>query len=265
MKINLLLKKYNFPAVWILAKRELYEFLRSKSRIVSSIAQGVLFLLVFSSGFANVGIKIQGTSVSSSAFIASGIAAITILFNGVFGGMSLHRDRMFGFLKELIIAPVTRRTLMTGKTLGIAIQGLIQVMVILCLSLAFGFFGYDLSLIWRFLLVIPVAFLASMGIVGMGLTISSRISDFQSFGLIQTFIVMPMFWLSGALFAYSNVPVGMQIAMMLDPFTYSVDLIRAVLLGVSFFPIWLDLTVMFAFGSIMILLGAYSFNKMEVS
>ncbi len=265
MDFNLIFKKYNFPAVWILARRELYEFLRSKARIVTSIAQGILFLLVFSSGFSNVGITIQGTSVDSRAFIGSGIAAIMILFNGVFGGMSLHRDKMFGFLRELLVAPITRRTLMTGKTLGIALQTLIQVMVILFLSLAFGFFGYDLSLIWRFLLVIPVAFLSSMGIVGLGLTIGSRISDFQSFGLIQTFIVMPMFWLSGALFAFSNVPVGMQIAMILDPFTYSVDLIRAVLLGVSFFPVWLDILVVSAFGSIMILLGAYSFNRMEVS
>ncbi len=100
---------------------------------------------------------------------------------------------------------------------------------------------------------------------GMGTERRRLSSDFQSFGLIQTFIVMPMFWLSGALFAFSNVPVGMQIAMILDPFTYSVDLIRAVLLGVSFFPVWLDILVVSAFGSIMILLGAYSFNRMEVS
>ena len=169
------------------------------------------------------------------------------------------------FMKELIVAPVTRRTLMTGKTLGVALQTLIQVEIILCLSVAFGFFGYDLNLIWRLLLVIPVVFLASVGIVGMGLTISTRIRDFQSFGLIQTFIVMPMFWLSGALFAFNNVPFGMQFAMMLNPFTYSVDLVRGVILGVSFFPFWLDLLVMSAFGTLMILLGAWSFNKMEIS
>ena len=265
MEYNLILKKYNFPAVWILAKRELYEFFRSKARIITSIAQGLIFLLIFSSGFAFIDINIQGVTIDSRAFIASGIASIMILFNGVFGGMSVHRDRMFGFMKELIVAPVNRRTLMTGKTLGVALQTLIQVEIILCLSLSFGFFGYDLSLIWRLLLVIPVAFLACVGIVGMGLTISTRIRDFQSFGLIQTFIVMPMFWLSGALFAFSNVPPGMQIAMMINPFTYSVDLIRAVLLGVSFFPIWLDLLVMLAFGTIMILLGAWSFNNMEIS
>jgi len=264
-ELDLFLKKFNFPVIWILARRELFEYLRNKTRIITSLAQGLFFLIVFSAGFSNIGIKIQGTAIDSRAFTASGIAAIVILFTGIFGGMSVLRDKMFGFMKELIVAPVTRRTLMTGKTLGVALQTLIQVEIILCLSVVFGFFGYDISLFWRLLLVIPVAFLASIGIVGMGLTISTRIRDFQSFGLIQTFIVMPMFWLSGALFAFNNVPFGMQIAMMCNPFTYSVDLVRGVILGVSFFPIWLDLIVMAAFGTIMILLGAWSFNKMEIS
>ncbi len=263
--LNLLLKKNNFSVIWILAKRELFEFVRNKPRIITAIVQGIFFLLVFSAGFAFIGIRIQGISVDPRAFTASGIAAIMILFTGIFGGMSVLRDKMFGFMRELIVAPVNRRILMTGKTLGVALQTLIQVEIILCLGVAFGFFGYDVSLIWRLILVIPIAFLASVGIVGVGLTISTRIRDFQSFGLIQTFIVLPMFWLSGALFAFNNVPVPMQIAMMMNPFTYSVDLIRYVVLGVSFFPFWLDLIVMFAFGIIMIFLGAWSFNKMELS
>ncbi|TFF90819.1 MAG: hypothetical protein EU548_01075 [Promethearchaeota archaeon] len=264
-ELDLLMKDYNFPAIWILAKRELLEFLRNKTRIITSVCQGLLFLLVFSAGFSSLDIVIQGTNVDPQAFTASGITAIMILFTGVMGGLSVHRDKMFGFMKELIVAPVSRKTLMTGKTLGVALQTLIQVEIILCLSVALGFFGNDLSLIWRLLLVIPAALLASIGIVGMGLTISTRVKDFQSFGLIQTFIVMPMFWLSGALFAFNTVPLAMQIAMMMNPFTYSVDLIRSIILGVSFFPIWLDLLVMIIFGSIMILIGAFSFNRMEVS
>jgi ABC-2 type transport system permease protein len=256
---------FNYAAIWVLAKRELVEFLRSKARVISSLAQGFLFLVIFSAGFANVGINIRGVSIDSRAFVASGIAAIVILFTGVFGGMGVMRDKMFGFMKELIVAPVSRRTLMTGRTLGIALQTLIQVGIILGLSAAMGFFGYDIRLIWRMLLIIPIAFLASIGIVGMGLTITSRMKDFQSFGLIQTFIVMPMFWFSGALFAFNNVPFFMQVIMMCNPFTYSVDLFRAVLLDVSFFPIWLDLLVMTVFGTTLILVGAHSFNKMEVS
>jgi ABC-2 type transport system permease protein len=258
-------RKFNYQAVWILAKREVMEYFRSKPRVISSIAQGFLFLIIFSAGFAIIKINIKGVPIDSRAFIASGIAAIMILFTGIFGGMGVMRDKMFGFMKELIVAPVSRRTLMMGKTLGVALQTLIQVEIIVGLSAALGFFGYDISLIWRMLLIIPVAFLASIGIVGVGLTISTRIRDFQSFGLIQTFIVMPMFWFSGALFAFNNVPIFMQIIIICNPFTYSVDLFRAVLLNVSFFPIWLDLLVMIMFGTIFILIGARSFNKMEMS
>ena len=257
--------KINYNAVWALAKRELLGFWRNKSRVISSIAQGILFLFVFAGGFSSLSITIDGVPVDSKAFTASGIAAIIILFTGIFGGMSIFRDKMFGFMKELLVAPVSRRTLMFGRTLGISLQTLIQVLIMIGLSITFGYYGYDINLIWRVMLVLPVALLASMGIVGVGLTISTRLNDMQSFGLIQTFIVMPMFWLSGALFAFNSVPLPMQVIMMCNPFTYSVDLFRLMLLGVSYFPFWLDLIVMVVFGAILILIGARSFNKMEVS
>lgn len=257
--------KINYNAVWALAKRELLGFWRNKSRVISSIAQGILFLFVFAGGFSSLSITIDGVPVDSRAFTASGIAAIVILFTGIFGGMSIFRDKMFGFMKELLVAPVSRRTLMFGRTLGISLQTLIQVLIMIGLSITFGYYGYDINLIWRVMLVLPVALLASMGIVGVGLTISTRLNDMQSFGLIQTFIVMPMFWLSGALFAFNSVPLPMQVIMMCNPFTYSVDLFRLMLLGVSYFPFWLDLIVMVVFGAILILIGARSFNKMEVS
>jgi ABC-2 type transport system permease protein len=251
--------KVNYNVVWILAKRELISFWRNKSRVISSIAQGILFLFVFGAGFSQFDITINGVHIESRAFSASGIAAMVILFTGIFGGMSIFRDKMFGFMKELLVAPVSRRTLMLGRTVGVALQTMLQVSIIIALSVAFGFFGYDLNLIWRVMLILPVAFLASLGIVGIGLTISTRLNDMQSFGLIQTFIVMPMMWLSGAL-----MPLPIQITMF-NPFTYSVDLFRFVLLGVSYFPFWIDIIVAAIFGLILILLGARSFNKMEIS
>jgi len=165
-------------------------------------------------------------------------------------------------MKELLVAPVSRKILMFGRTLGIALQTLLQVAIVIGLGIAIGYFGYDLSLIWRFMLILPVALLASIGIVGLGLIISSRLRDMQSFGLIQTFIVMPMFWLSDALIPF---PPEFQIVTMLNPFSYSVDLFRFVLLGVSVFEFWLDIIVVVGFSTILILIGARSFNKMEVS
>ena len=258
----LLKSRINYSVIWILAKRELLAFWRSKSRIISSLVQALLFLFVFGAGFSNFSITIDGKMIDPRAFTASGIAAIVILFTGIFGGMSIFRDKMFGFMKELMVAPISRNTLMFGRTLGIALQTLMQVTIMIGLSIAIGYFGYDLNLIWRFVLILPVALLASIGIVGVGLIISSRLKDMQSFGLIQTFIVMPMFWLSGALIPF---PPELQIVTMFNPFTYSVDLFRLVLLGVSYFPIWVDIIVVASFSIALILLGAHSFNKMEVS
>jgi len=257
--------KMNITAILALAYREIRDFWRNKTRVVTAFAQSFMFLIIFSSGFAFISINISGTSVDPRAFIASGILAITILFSGIFGGLGLMRDKMFGFMKELIVTPVSRRTLMLGRTLGISLQCVLQTMIVLIICILFGFFGYEWDLIWRVLLIVPIALLVSLGVVGLGLTISTRMKDFQSFGLIQTFIVMPMFWLSGAMFAFNNVPPAMQIAMMLNPFTYSVDLFRANLLGVSFFPIWVDLLIGSLFGIILIFIGAKSFNKMELS
>jgi ABC-2 type transport system permease protein len=255
----------NVGVIWVLVKREILAFWRSKIRIITSIAQGFLFLFIFSASLAEYPIFINGVRISSTSYIASGICAMAILFTGIFGGLGLMRDKMFGFMKELMAAPVSRRTLMFGKTLGVTIQTVIQSVVFLIASIILGFFSYEPIMIVRVLLIIPVALLASIGVVGLGLIVSTRLRDFQSFGLIQTFIVMPLFWLSGALLAVDFMDNWMQIAMKFNPYTYVVDLFRVVLLGVSYYPIWLNLVVITSFGTFMILLGAWSFNKMEVS
>ncbi|MHA1642472.1 MAG: ABC transporter permease [Promethearchaeota archaeon] len=257
--------KANWLPIWILAKREILGYWRAKSRVISSIAQTLIFLVIFGGGFFSVPIKIQGIQFSSLAFTASGMVGMVILFSGIFGGMGIIRDKLFGFMRELLIAPISRRTLMFGKTLGVAIQTLIQALLIVILSIFFGFYGFNFSLIWRVLLVIPTAILVSIGVVGMGLAIASRLNDFQGFGLIQTFIVMPMFLLSGALFPFNIVPMFLQIPMMLNPIFYGVDLFRAVLLGASYFPVWIDISVSAAFGAVLILLGARFFSKLQMT
>jgi len=264
-KINILLKDLNYNVVWMLVRREVVAFWRSKARVITSIAQGFLFLFIFSAGFAKFPIIIDGEVIESTSYVASGICAMAILFMGIFGGLGLMRDRLFGFMKELMASPISRRTLMFGKTFGVAIQTVIQSVIFLIVSIIFGFFSLDIGMIWRVLTIIPIALLASIGVVGLGLIISTRLRDFQSFGLIQTFIVMPMFWLSGALMPVNAMDEWMRIAMRFNPYTYTVDLFRMVLLGVSLYPIWLDLLVMTSFGVVMILIGAWSFNKMEIS
>ncbi len=246
----------NYPAVWILTKREILAFWRDKARIITSFAQAILFLLVFGNAL-NLGNNYK-------AEVASGIGALTILFTGIFGGMGLMRDKMFGFMKELIVAPVSRQTLMIGRTLGIAVQTLIQVLIILIFGISFGYLGNNPDLILRILIIIPVALVSSIGIIGIGLIIGTRIRNFQSFGLIQTFIVMPMFWLSGAMFPFDS-SSALYIVYQFNPFSYCVDLFRFIMVDSHNFAIWLDLVVMCAFAVVLIILGAISFNKMEVT
>jgi ABC-2 type transport system permease protein len=264
-KLNYINMKLSYGAILVLIRREIMAFIRSKARIITSLAQGLLFLLVFSFGLFKFTISIGTVQINSQAYVASGITAMAVLFTAIFGGLGLMRDNLFGFMKELMAAPISRRTLMIGKTLGVAFLATIQCIIFLMVSIVFGFFSYDISLIWEVFLIIPAALLAGIGIVGLGLIIGTRMRDFQSFGLIQTFIVMPMFWLSGALMPINFFPNWMQIVMRFNPYTYSVDLFRLILFGVSLYPIWMDLLVMSSFGIIMILLGAWSFNKMDVS
>ncbi len=257
-------RKYNLGATFILAKRELLGFWRNKARIVSSIVQALIFLFVFSAGLFTTRINISGNNIPSNAFISTGIFAMTILFSGVFGGLGLIRDKLFGFMKEVVSSPISRMNVMFGKTLGVAIQCLIQCLVVVALAVGLGYFGGDVSLIYKILLIVPIALLMSVGVTGLGLLLSIRINDFQSFGLIQTFLVMPMFWFSGALFPYNVVPTYMQIGIMINPFSYGVDLIRLVFFGVSFFNVWVDILVIIAFGVVFISIGAYLFRKLEL-
>ncbi|TXT59772.1 MAG: Multidrug ABC transporter permease [Promethearchaeota archaeon] len=257
--------RVKLSAIWILAKREILGFYRNKARIISTLAQSILFLIIFSAGFVQLDIIIDGITIDSRAFVASGIIAMAILFSGVFGGLGVIRDKMFGFLQELLVAPVSRRVLMMGKTLGVALQSLMQCFTILGVSVALGFFGYRWDLIWRAFILMGPALLFSIGVVGIGLVVSTRVTDFQSFGLIQTFLIMPMFWFSGALFAFNTVPLFMQVIIMINPISYGVDIFRFILLGVSYFPLWLNLSVLGIFGICLILLGAYSFSKLEIS
>ncbi|MBY8983141.1 MAG: ABC transporter permease [Candidatus Lokiarchaeota archaeon] len=263
--LNLKNVRINYPAIWVLAKRELFAFWRNKARIITSFSQAILFLAVFSLSLPMKQIPIEGQLVDTKAFITSGIGALSVLFTGIFGGLGILRDKMFGFMKELIVAPVSRNTLMIGRTLGIALQTVIQVIIVLVISILIGFLGFDATLIWRILIVLPVVLLSSLGIVGLGLIIGTKIRDFESFGLIQTFIVMPMFWLSGAMFAIDTTDPIMQVLFRCNPFTYSVDLFRFIILGVSYFPYWLDLLVMSIFAIVLILLGSISFSKMKVT
>ncbi len=256
---------FHWAAIWVIAKRELLQFWRNKTRVISSIAQGFMLLIIFTFGFSSFRFDVGGTEIPTQAFIASGMITLAILFGGIFGGLSLIRDKLFGFLKEMLVSPIKRSEIMIGKTLGVGLQSVIGGIIIMLISISIGSFPLELFLIIRVILVIPVFLILSIGLVGIGLVIASKMSDFQGFGLVQTFLIMPMMWLSGAIFPWSSVPVPMQVIMAINPVFYGVEAVRFILTGVANIPIYVSLLVISVFSAILIYLGGRSFTKIEAS
>ena len=246
-------------AIYILWLRELKKYSRSRAQIVASLGQPMLYLLVLGFGLGPVFQKAGGGSYVQ--FIAPGIIGMSVLFTSIFSGIALLWDRQFGFLKETLVAPVPRIRIMIGRTLGGATVAILQGLLVATVCLIAGFRPVSLALI-------PVGFLFMVGIAvvfaALGTAIGSGLQDMQGFQLIMNFLVLPIFFLSGALFPLSNVPKPLAIVTSLDPLSYGVDGLRAALIGTSHFGMLLDAAVLGAFAAGLLFLGAWRFSKIEI-
>jgi ABC-2 type transport system permease protein len=246
-------------AIYILWLRELKRYVRSRVQIVVSLAQPCLYLFAFGFGFGAV-FKQAGHG-SYLQFMAPGIICMTILFSSIFSGIAMLWDRQFGFLKETLVAPVSRLQIMIGRTLGGATVAIIQGCIVLVICLLAGFRPHS----W---LVIPQAFLfvflVAMVFAALGTAIGSVIKDMQGFQLVMNFLVMPIYFLSGALFPLENQKIGMKIVTRLDPLAYGVDGLRGTLTGLWHFTPALDMAVLAVIACCFLALGAYLFSKIEV-
>ena len=246
-------------AIYILWLRELKRYIRSRVQIVASLGQPCLYLLAL--GFGLGPVFQQAGHGSYLQFMAPGIVGMTVLFSSVFSGIAMLWDRQFGFLKETLVAPVSRLQIMIGRTLGGATVAIIQGSLILVICLIAGFQPQHWVAIpgaFLFVILIAVVFAA------MGTAIGSTIKDMQGFQLVMNFLVLPMFFLSGALFPLANLPRVMTLITHLDPLTYGVDGLRGVLINVWHFNAVTDLSVLAAIAVVFISAGAYLFNKIEV-
>jgi ABC-2 type transport system permease protein len=244
--------------IYILWLREIKKYLRSKPRIIGSLGSPLLYLLVLGFGlnsFLDVG------DVSYINFIFPGIIAMSVLFSAMFSGISVIWDKQFGFLKEILVAPIPRFMVMLGKTLGGATAAVIQGLLVFIIALIIGvevqgFFGVFIAILF-------------MGLIGMtftalGICFASRMDDMNAFPLVINFVMMPLFFLSGALFPLEGVPKALKIAALLDPLTYGVDALRYGFIGVSTFPLWLDFTVLAVTFCIVLSIGSYLFSTADV-
>jgi len=246
-------------AIYILWLREVKKYSRSRVQIVASLGQPLLYLLVLGFGLGPVFQKAGGGSYLQ--FMAPGIVGMAVLFTSVFSGIALLWDRQFGFLKETLVAPVPRIYVMIGRTLGGATVAMLQGTLIVVVCLIAGF--RPVSLIG---IPLGFAFMALIAIVfaALGTSIGSSLQDMQGFQLIMNFLVLPIFFLSGALFPLNNLPKALGFVTKLDPLSYGVDGLRAALIGVSHFGAIVDAVVLAVVAVGLLCLGAWRFSKIEI-
>lgn len=243
-------------ALWL---RQVKKYFRSRSRIVGSIGQPLLFLLAFGFGFGAIYQKAGGGNYIQ--FLAPGIICMSVLFTAVFTGIEIIWDRQFGFLKETMVAPVSRFEIMLGRTIGGATVATIQGLIVFILTLFVGFRPHNLAMIP---LAFVFVFLIGLLFTSMGTAIASVLEDMQGFQLIMNFLVMPTFFLSGALFPLQNLPSVISFITRIDPLTYGIDVIRYAFINVHVFSITEDVLILVVVTGILLAIGSYLFSRIQI-
>ena len=266
-------------AIYIVWYRDLLRFWRDRARIVASLAQPLLFLVVFGTGlssslggaFGGAG----GASLSYIQFVYPGIIGMAVLFSAVFGAMSIVWDREFGFMKEMLVAPIDRSAVAIGKALGGATQAMIQGLIILLLA---PFVGVTLT-IQSVLLLIPFVFILAFALSSLGVALASRMRSMQGFQIVMNFLLMPIFFLSGSLFPLAGLPDWMTFLTRIDPASYGMDPLRRIVLGAALpqeavdklgltlfgqvLPIWLEAGILVVFGVAMLGIAIVNFRRRD--
>ena len=267
-------------AIYIIWYRDILRYWRDRWRLVASLAQPLLFLIVFGSGLSSsLG---SGTlfgargGLSYIQFMYPGIIGMSILFTAIFGAMSIVWDREFGFLKEVLVAPIDRWAVAVGKALGGTTQAMIQGLILLVLA---PFVGVKLSVL-TVLAIIPLAAVLAFGLASFGVMLASMMKSLQGFQVVMNFLMMPMFFLSGALFPLTGLPGWMTVLTRLDPASYGIDPLRRVVLSDSglssavvdrlgltinghVLPIPLEVGVMLAFGVVLLGIAVVMFQRRD--
>ncbi|MDE2001514.1 MAG: ABC transporter permease [Patescibacteria group bacterium] len=245
--------------IYILWLRQLKRYVRSKPRMVGALGQPLLFLVALGFGFGPIYAKAGGGNYID--FLAPGIIAMGVLFTAVFTGIEIIWDRQFGFLKETLVAPVSRMQIMIGRTLGGATVATIQGLIVFLMTLAIGFRPASV-------LMLPVAlvfiFVTAVFFAGLGTCFGSYLEDMQAFPLIMNFLMMPLFFLSGSLFPLAGLPAGIQAVAAVDPLTFGVDGLRGALTGMSHFSMGIDFVILSLMALTVLSIGRALFARIQI-
>jgi ABC-2 type transport system permease protein len=240
-------------AIWW---REMKVFQREKSRVVSSIVQPLMWLFLFGSG---VGASVSIGEVNYQDYIYPGVLSMSVLFGSVFFGLYIVWDRKLDVLKAVLVAPVSRISIFFGKVLGGCTDVTIQVLILFLFSFLFPSINP-----WGIPLALLILSITSIAMVSMGLALGSLFESLEGFQVIATFVVFPLFFLSGALFPVNDrLPAWLHGVVKLNPLTYTVDGVRGALLGLNTFSLYADLSVITFFAVLMVLAGSALFSRMK--
>ena len=250
-------------ALYAMWYRQVKRFYRMRSRVAASIIQPIVWMAFFgigmSSALGRAGF-FASSGVSYMLFMVPGVVMMAVFFTSFMSGIAVIWDREFGFLKEIMVTPVNRISIVIGRIVGGATTSILQGILILGISILMGF---KIPSIFAFLLSVVFMLLISSTFIGLGLIFASKMKDIHGFSLIMNFVIFPLFFLSGALFPLKNLPVWIRYISYIDPLTYGVDGLRGALIGVSSFPLFYNFVILIGFSAIMVFLGAYFFEKSE--
>jgi ABC-2 type transport system permease protein len=245
--------------IYILWLRELKKYLRSKPQIVASLGTPLMYLGVLGFGLGPVFRRAgQGSYLQ---FMAPGVIGMTVLFTAMFSGIAMLWDRQFGFLKETLVAPVPRVQIMIGRTLGGATVALLQGTIIFGVTLVAGFRPASVTaVLLAFLIIALIAIVFS----ALATAIGSSLKEMAGFQMVMNFLVMPLWFLSGALYPLQGLPTALAVLTRLDPLTYGIDGVRGTMIGVTHFGLPVDVGVLLGVGVLFVTAGAWRFSKIEV-
>lgn len=251
----------HYKVIWILWQRDLLHYWRNRIRAVVGLTMPMLWLFVFGGGLATS----FNSDIAYTQFIFPGVISMSLIFNAIFSALDTVKDKEFGFLKEILVAPVPRWTIVIGRALGAASTSAIQAMLILLFA---PLVGVELSL-FSIALLLPTIWLVALSLSAIGMLLAALIDNQEGFQFIVNFVNMPMFFLSGALFPLTALPGWMELLVRLNPASYAVDAMRKIVLGgydsFSVFgyqvTLWFDIVVLVVFSVVLIGIAAKQFNK----
>ena len=261
---------HNLLGIYTIWYRDLLRFWHDKMRMVSSLIFPLLFLFVFGSGLSSR-MGMLGEGVDFSQFMFPGVMGMSVLMSSFMGGVSVVWDREFGFLKEVLIAPINRASVTLGKALGSSTIAMIQGLIIMLFA---PLIGVTLS-VKMVLTLLPLMLLLSISISSMGILLATCIRSMEAFQAVTQMLMFPMMFLSGVFFPVQGLPSWMNVLVKINPATYGIAPFRQVILGggvespstITVFghvmSIWDNVLVIAAFGAVMVLLAMWSFSNQE--